>query len=692
MLEDFETVCFQLFKPKSNGDTATVFDPLEQFDPQAKEPADIARSLNAAFLIVVAGRKHPAFERAQTYLHQSLKSQQWSDIAGFYISACKKIRKEIQSACNHDHDLARRLQHLAAWLQNSRPHKNDAELREKIWSVFFPEAVGLYMQPQQAVDALRQKRIVTLTRLHPEPIRDPAAEILFTSNVLLTLPHETQPLDQLPLSTNLKKKLTKIITEPQKYWYDHPIQIGVEPRHNELLYGLTHLATALDFERQRGTAAADSRLTCILSVSVTHDGLKDIARAYIKETLSRIDLKQRADVFMFTETDCRHLVERVLAPAAEHFLGQNDAEEQLAMFGVDGEYGRHYSFLKAIGALWQVLVQPQLKGTFKIDLDQIFPQKVLIEQTGASALQHLMTPLWGACGTTARGQSIELGMIAGALVNESDIDRSLFSPDVRIPQSRLSADEQFFFSVLPQAVSTEAEMMTRYTTAQPDGTKKCIERVHVTGGTNGIRIDSLRKHRPFTPSFIGRAEDQAYLLSALSNPSTRLAYVHKDGLIMRHDKEAFAQEAIRSAEIGRIVGDYIRILNFSAYANALTDDLTEIKAVLDPFTGCFISTIPTTVACLRFSLKAAALLGSGRNQEGLALITTGSQRISNALQFISGDNSSLKKQYQKERNGWHLYYDILDALETADKKQDSFAASMKQNTETIIRQCAVSNA
>ncbi len=128
MLEDFETVCFELFKPAADGDTLTVFDPLEQFDPQAEEHADIARSLN------------------------------------------------------------------------------DAEHREKLWSVFFPEAVGIYTQPQQAVNALRQKRIVVITRPHPEPIRDPAAEILFTSNVLLTLPNQTQPLDQLPLSTNLKKK------------------------------------------------------------------------------------------------------------------------------------------------------------------------------------------------------------------------------------------------------------------------------------------------------------------------------------------------------------------------------------------------------------------------------------------------------------------------------------------------------
>ena len=44
------------------------------------------------------------------------------------------------------------------------------------------------------------------------------------------------------------------------------------------------------------------------------------------------------------------------------------------VFGVDGAYGRHYTFLKAIAALWQVLIDPGVRGTFKIDLDQVFPQ------------------------------------------------------------------------------------------------------------------------------------------------------------------------------------------------------------------------------------------------------------------------------------------------------------------------------
>jgi hypothetical protein len=250
-------------------------------------------------------------------------------------------------------------------------------------------------------------------------------------------------------------------------------------------------------------------------------------------------------------------------------------------------------------------------------------------------------------------------------------------------------DEYVFFSALPQAISTEAEMMTRYKTDSFDGIRTCIERVHVTGGTNGIRVDSLRRQRPFTPSFIGRAEDQAYLLSALANPSNRLAYAHKDGLIMRHDKEAFAQEAIKAAEIGRIIGGYIRILYFSAYAQIISANPAAVKKIFDPFTGSFISKIPATVAHLRFGLKAATLFKDKRNDEGVEFITSGSKRLAEALEFVEGQNSALRRQYEKERQGWNLYYDTLEAVETALDKNDAYANDLKHKAQTIINRCVV---
>ena len=686
---NFQAVCYQLFKSGNEDGALPVFDPAAQMIETTGSDPEVARRLNAAFLALLAGTRHPQFKKAEALLNQLAESADWEKIAQFYLAAKECIDQEIDQTCNQDHGFADRLKHLLLLLENSDRQKNLSKITENIWSVFFPEGTGLSSNHIDSIKQLREKRTVTISRLNSAPIIDPAREILFTSNVLLTLPSDSQSYDALNCSEILKQKLDPISQEPQLYWYDHPIHIGVNPQNNELLYGLSGLEETLNFEHGRGSTAPNTNMTCILSVSVTHHGLHKIARPYLNEELIRAGLLKNIDVFMFTEEDTDRIINEVLGPSAEYYLRHREPAKELAMFGVDGEYGRHYSFLKAIAALWKVFIRQDVKATFKIDLDQVFPQPDLVEQTGASAFEHFKTPLWGARGQDTRGNRVELGMIAGALVNESDIGNSVYTPDVRFPDRILSADELIFFSVLPQAVSTEAEMMARYDNAIPDGVATCLQRVHVTGGTNGIRIDSLRRHRPFTPSFIGRAEDQAYLLSALKDSGESLAYVHKDGLIMRHDKEAFAQEAINSAEIGRTVGDYLRILYFSAYADVLAVNKSDIKETLDPFTGCFISKIPVTVAIMRFALKAATLFAEKEMDKGLELVTNGTQRFAEALEFTRGKASRLQKQYEEERRGWDLYYDILDAVAQAIQSKDPFALQLQQKARDIVKECKV---
>jgi len=479
------------------------------------------------------------------------------------------------------------------------------------------------------------------------------------------------------------------MSEPQVFTYDHPIRLGIDPEKTEVLYGLRGLETAFEFERDRGTMSCDAKPICVLSVSVTHRGIRNIAKRYLEELFVHSQSLKNINVYVFTETDTQRIVNEILAPAAMHYLRHTNAKELLSVFGVDGEYGRHYSFLKAVAAFLSIFIHPKIKATFKIDLDQVFPEKELVKQTGNSALEHLKTPLWGAHCIDSHGQPLELGMIAGSLVNQQDIEKSLFTPDVPFPNFSLSPDEYIFFSTLPQALSTEAEMMTRYTKNKLNGKKTCIQRIHVTGGTNGILIDSLRRYRPFTPSFIGRAEDQAYILSIIANPGTKLRYVHKDGLIMRHDKEVCAQEGVQSAYINKIVGDYVRILYFSAYAKALTNDVATLKDEIDPFTGCFISKIPASITYLRFGLKAASFFASGEQDHGFEFIKIGAKRITNALDFIHGENSMLKQRYEKERLSWNLYYDILSAVENALKNNDSFALELRKKAESIIHQCYV---
>ncbi|NES73397.1 MAG: hypothetical protein F6K24_53510 [Okeania sp. SIO2D1] len=280
-------------------------------------------------------------------------------------------------------------------------------------------------------------------------------------------------------------------------------------------------------------------------------------------------------------------------------------------------------------------------------------------------------------------------MIAGALVNERDISKGVFTPDVTFPQRQLSPDEFIFFSTLPQALSTEAEMMTRYTGETLNGKDACLQRIHVTGGTNGILVSSLREHRPFTPSFIGRAEDQAYILSTFVNGNTQLGYAHESGLIMRHDKEAFAQEAIKMAKVGKAIGDFIRILIFSNYVKVLGKSFSDIKEVTNPFTGCFISQIPTTVVYLRFCLKVASLFAEGKSGQALEFIKNGVPRLQETLDFVQGENSQLKQAYEKEKQGWNLYYDILAQIEEAIASEDDLALKLQQEAQAIIDQCAI---
>jgi hypothetical protein len=563
MIEELERVLGVLFERRFLG-----VDPAEHFVPQSSDRESTARSLNAAFLLTLAGRTHPAAGRASEYLAQMAGSSKWGQVARFYLEGLKQVRKEIEARGGRDTDFAQNLKSLSEWVSTGENQEHRENTVEKIWSVFCPEATGIWGHEAERVEALREKRTVRIAEGAADPIRNPSEEILLTSNAnaLLTLPPADSLVNDLPLSSGLLEELRAVALEPQLYWYDHPIRMDGNEDHDEVVYGLRGLETALAFEKARGTMPEDAKIPYVLSVSVTHRGLQRIARTYVQQQLARLGPLKSTRVCIFTEADTERIIEEILAPAAERYLQKRQARELLEVFGVDGAYGRHYSFLKAVAAFWSVFIQPAVRATFKLDLDQVFPQEALVAGTAASAFEHLRTPLWGARGVDSEGEAVELGLIAGALVNQGDIHKSLFAPDVPFPDRKLSPDEHIFFSVLPQALSTEAEMMARYAEGKLDGKTRCLQRVHVTGGTTGIRVESLRRHRPFTPSFIGRAEDQAYLLSVFDSPSPRLAYVHKDGLIMRHDKKAFVQEAIESAQLGKLVGDYVRILHLSAYA------------------------------------------------------------------------------------------------------------------------------
>ncbi|MCK5505710.1 MAG: hypothetical protein KAJ10_11130, partial [Thermodesulfovibrionia bacterium] len=171
-----------------------------------------------------------------------------------------------------------------------------------------------------------------------------------------------------------------------------------------------------------------------------------------------------------------------------------------------------------------------------------------------------------------------------------------------------------------------------------------------------------------------------------------LRYVHKDGLIMRHDKEAFAAEAIRMAATGKIIGDYIRTLMFSYYVKALPWPFEDIKNGIDPFTGCFVSRIPLTVVYLRFALKLASFFADNskeKNLQGLEFFRMGVKRLNETIQQLTSNSNPLLEQFNKEKNGWSIYYEILDKAEDGIKNEDPVSLELQKKARTLVENCRI---
>ena len=107
-----------------------------------------------------------------------------------------------------------------------------------------------------------------------------------------------------------------------------------------------------------------------------------------------------------------------------------------------------------------------------------------------------------------------------------------------------------------------------------------------------------------------------------------------------------------------------------------------VKAILDPFTGCFVSRLPVTVVMLRFALRLAQAFDDGRGPLGVEMAEIGARRLSEALDFTGGD--ALRSVVERERAAWNDYYDVLDALERAIAAGDPFALDIRERAREIV--------
>ena len=318
----------------------------------------------------------------------------------------------------------------------------DIDQRNKaLWRALFPEALYLDDSPDRQIELLRKKRLVDVEKLCSDPIRDPAREMIFTSNLLLSPPaSETQrPAD--PELRRIVEKAEKVASEDQLFWYDHPVPIGVPADNDEAVYGLRGLSETLNFEKIRGNADAGDRMKVLLSVSVTHSGLRELALPWLKRQLSLAgrDATENLDVFAFTEDDASSAVD-LLSP----WLSENTNPEALKKtFGVDGEYGRHYSFLKALPALWSVLTATP-KPHSRLTWIRCSPRNSSLPKQG-EALSSIFALLSGARRFgTGRGAALNSGCSL-VLLSMRKISAKVFLPPIS-PGPRPGPPERIFFS------------------------------------------------------------------------------------------------------------------------------------------------------------------------------------------------------------------------------------------------------
>ncbi|MGD1973665.1 MAG: hypothetical protein PVG73_06310, partial [Desulfobacterales bacterium] len=198
-------------------------------------------------------------------------SPRWKDWARFYLNGAQLMASELEQYCLQDPQLKAKIQEVETFLAGNPTDEN--EIAEKIWSVLFPEGAGIRGHEDECTNALKEKRTLTISKVNPDPIQHPAKQILFTTNVLLTTPNPSANLSEY--DPDFKTELSEASQEPQSFWYDHPIPVGVSAESNEILYGLKNFNQAVKVDCQRRSEKT-SKVNFVLSVSVTHSRLQTL--------------------------------------------------------------------------------------------------------------------------------------------------------------------------------------------------------------------------------------------------------------------------------------------------------------------------------------------------------------------------------------------------------------------------------
>ena len=94
---------------------------------------------------------------------------------------------------------------------------------------------------------------------------------------------------------------------------------------------------------------------------------------------------------------------------------------------------------------------------------------------------------------------------------------------------------------------------------------------------------------------------------------------------------------------------------------------------------------PVALSCLRLAVQAAALFCDGSptaKNDGEKLVGGGSERLREVLADPGGTDIS---RYLDDKEGWDLFYDILDALEKKIADGDRFSGALRDQALEVVQ-------
>lgn len=466
-------------------------------------------------------------------------------------------------------------------------------------------------------------------KANTEPIRP--NEVVIQLNALYTVP-EGIP-DGLP--AELAEEGRKVKEDPGEKIadYDHPVHLFESGPAHELESCLEMLEEDVAFEKERGVLPKDYRVPVLLSVSVTHEGIDELAGKWIHNLVEEAGYRN-LELIVLTETVCRRV-------RAELFGGRFE------IFSVFGKYARHFNALK----YGQLLLEKALgvRAGFKLDTDEGVRSQDLWKVTGRTWFETMCHPYWGGRAVDPEGRDVDLAINEGEYVNSTDIDRlgyenSLRTPDVAIPDS-WKGPSMFF-----QKGFAHGRATALYNSF--DTVEDAISHPVVKGGGYGISNDGLRKAAPFTFSWVGRAEDQQFYFSGLNGG---LRGIFTPNLRIAHYKSSVAGAEKKTAA-GRFVGDMYRLILFQHLV-----EKWGVKERIDPMPGVFAGPLARAQAAFALLYKSCEFAEKGNDEAAAYLLDEGAKELLELEDRI--DDGTVDRLVDEEAQQWRNFTAELEKAE-----------------------------